>query len=550
MNPDLIILFIVIPMATGLTTLALRGHVVLQRIVGTTSLVANLLLALACLVYSYKTDTILVTQMGDWPAPFGISIVFDALSGMVLVAGAMVSLACYIHSFSTLEPDVERGFFHPLWHLVMFGIQLSFITGDLFNLFVAFEIMLMASYALLTLGATRKQMTQSYKYVMLNLLASGIFVLCAGLIYGMTGTLNYADLARIVAQARLVDGSPLPVGFNAVAVLLLLVFGCKAAIFPLWFWLPDTYYTCSVSIAALFSGMLTKVGVYAIARLYPMIFAADLVTDPLGSGQSFVQASDGVLAGGVTQNLLLIAAAFTMFLGVLGAVSMHNIRRILAIHVISQVGYMIFGIALLTHGGVRGCMIYMVQHMVVKSSLFLCCGVVEKHRKTDDLDKLGGMVKKTPWLATLFFVAAMSLVGLPPLSGFFGKYVVIKEGFLTGYWWLAVFALMTGLLTLLSMLKIFCYCFWYPSAEAEPATVIATAPRPRVASAYVGIILLVASALFIGFGAEVVNGYADRAADIATNPRHYVTAVLGEEAWLHIENADTTEIAHSTEVTP
>ncbi|HEB60838.1 MAG TPA: Na+/H+ antiporter subunit D [Phycisphaeraceae bacterium] len=532
MNPNLIILFIVIPMATGIITLALRGHLLLQRLIGVSALTINLALALITLIYSYSTDTILVTQMGDWPAPFGISIVVDSLSGLVLVAGAIVSLACYLHAFGTIDRDIEEGFFHPLWHLIMFGIQLSFITGDLFNLFVSFEIMLMASYALLTLGTTRKQITQSYKYVMLNLLASGVFVLGAGLIYSMTGTLNYADLARFVEEHR-ASGTPLPAAFNAVAVLLLMVFGCKAAIFPLWFWLPDTYYTCPTSIAAFFSGMLTKVGVYALARLYPMIFATPFVRHD-----------------GVTQQLLLIAAAFTMFLGVLGAVSMHNIRRILAIHVISQVGYMIFGIALLTQDGIRGCMIYMVQHMVVKSSLFLCSGVVEKYRGTDDLNKLGGLAKQAPWLATLFFIAAMSLVGLPPLSGFFGKYVVIKEGFLTGYWWLSMFGLLTGLLTLLSMLKIFGYAFWSPKPEAAPASIRDKGVKnnPSIAFAYIGIVILVTSALFIGFGAQFVNGPAGRAGDIATNPHRYIAAVLGEETWQRIEHPDNVEVASIEEV--
>jgi multicomponent Na+:H+ antiporter subunit D len=528
MNPDLIILFIVIPLGTGILTLLLRGHTTLQRLVGVAALIGNLILAITCLSYSYSTDTILVSQMGDWAAPYGISVVLDSLSGMVLVAGAIVSLGCYIHAFSSIDPDLERGYFHPLWHLIMFGIQLSFITGDLFNLFVSFEIMLMASYALLTLGATRRQITQSYKYVMLNLLASGIFVLGAGLIYGMTGTLNYADLARIAEEAAR-GGTPLPSGFHAVAILMLFVFGCKAAIFPLWFWLPDTYYTCPIAIGGFFSGMLTKVGVYALARLFPMIFAHSFVA-PNGVGQ------DGLFGSSVTQTLLLVAAAFTMFLGVLGAVSMHEIRRILAIHVISQVGYMIFGIALLTQDGIRGCMIYMVQHMVVKSSLFLCAGVVEKYRGTNDLNKLGGLAREAPWLATLFFIAAMSLVGLPPLSGFFGKFVVIKSGFEVGYWWLAIFGLMTGLLTLLSMLKIFAYCFWSPKpaeVHVDP-TVAPPNPHGRPVFAYIGIVILVVSALFIGFGAQIVNGPAGRAGEIATNPERYITAVLGEETWQQV----------------
>jgi len=526
MTQNWIILFVVIPLACGIINLPLVGKTRLQRALGVLSLSSTVGLAVFFLA-TMGDGGVLVSQMGQWPAPFGISIVFDSLSGLLLATGSMVALGCYVHSFSIMDPKIERRYFHSLIQLLMFGVNMSFLTGDLFNLFVAFEVMLMASYALISLGASRAQLTQVYKYILLNLIASTVFVIGAGMVYGMMGTLNFADLAAKVAVINKDPQLSLPTGFTALSVMLLLVFGLKGAFFPLWFWLPDTYYTCPVSIGGLFAGMLTKVGVYSVARTFPLIFA-----------------QQGSASGQVIVPILAIAAAFTMFLGVLGAVSHHNVRRILSVHVISQVGYMVFGIALMTATGLAGCVFYMIQHMVVKSSLVLCCGVMEKHAGSDDLDKVGGILKRDPWLAVLFFVAAMSLVGLPPLSGFFGKLVIIQDGW-RDFWWLSMFGLLTGGLTLLSMLKIWSYGFWYPP-QGNHATLPPDAPRPRLRSAYVGIIMLVVTALGLGLAAQPVFNIANRAGEQlqidadydsttgqVTIRNEYIKAVLGPEALRH-----------------
>jgi len=509
MTNNWIILFIAIPLTTGVVDMAFMRHRHIQRTLGVLSFGALTLLSI-CLLMSLREDgRIYVSQMSQWPAPFGITTVFDGLSGLLIAASSMVALGCYIHSFSMLDRATERRYYHPLMQLLMFGVNLSFLTGDLFNLFVSFEIMLMASYALLTLGGTRKQLTQAYKYILMNLIASTVFVICAGLVYGMMGTLNIADLARIVAEQTAPGGEGLPTGFTAVGVMMLLVFGMKGAIFPLWFWLPDTYYTCPVSVAGLFAGMLTKVGIYAIARTFPLIFAH-------GEG-----------AERIILPIIAISAAFTMFLGVLGAVSHHNVRRILAVHVISQVGYMVFGIAVMSGVALAGCLFYMIQHMVVKSSLFLCCGLMEKYAGTDDLNKMGGLLKRDRYLGLLFFVAAMSLVGLPPLSGFFGKLVIIQEGW-KDFWWLSMFGLLTGALTLLSMMKIWSYGFWNPP-QGRYAVVPEKSPKPRnLRSGFIGATMLVVTALFLGFFAEPVYTIAFHAGDQLANPDAYITAVLGQ----------------------
>jgi multicomponent Na+:H+ antiporter subunit D len=540
MTNNWIILFVVIPLACGVLSIPLVRWVYLQRMLGVFSLWSTMLLAIGWLT-TMPTGTIFVSQMGQWPAPYGISIIFDSLSGLLLAASSLVALGCYIHSFSMLDPNVERRYFHPLIQLLMFGVNMSFLTGDLFNLFVAFEVMLMASYALISIGASRAQLTQVYKYILLNLIASTIFVISAGMVYGMMGTLNFADLARKVAITVADPNASLPTGFTALSVMILLVFGVKGAFFPLWFWLPDTYYTCPISIGGLFAGMLTKVGVYSVARTFPLIFAQP--------GSPNLQ---------VIVPILAISAAFTMFLGVLGAVSQHRVRRILSVHVISQVGYMIFGITLMSVAGLAGCVFYMIQHMVVKSALFLCCGVMEKHAGSDDLDKIGGILKRDRWLGVLFFIAAMSLVGLPPLSGFFGKLVIIRDGW-NHFWWLSIVGLLTGGLTLLSMLKIWSYGFWYPPA-GDHADLPADAPRPKMRSAYAGIILLVVSALGLGLGAQPVYNIADKAGEqlqveakidpttgVVRIKNDYIKAVLGPQALIHFTASAQT---HKTEKIP
>lgn len=515
MTFDPLVLLVLIPLSAGLISLLLVNQPRLARSVGVVALLAVLTLSVWLLGYSHINGPglVLTTQLGDWPAPFGISLVFDALSGLLLAASALVALACYIHSFSSLKPEAERRYFHPLAHLLVFGVNLSFLTGDLFNLFVAFEVMLMASYALITLGSTRKQLTQAYKYVLLNLLASTIFVAAAGMVYGMFGTLNIAHLTAIVRHT-VESGERLPTGFTGLAVLLLLVFGLKGAFFPLWFWLPDTYYTCPIALGAWFGGTLTKVGVYAVARLFPFAFAQG------DGGQS------------VILPIIAVSAAFTMFLGVLGAVSQHEIRRILAIHVISQVGYMVFGIAVMTPLALAGVVYYMIQHMVVKASLFLCCGVMERDAGTDDLDHMGGMLKKHVWLGVLFLVAALSLVGLPPLSGFFGKLVIIREGW-DNHGWLSIIGLATGALTLLSMMKIFSYAFWSPAPkEPTPSTSVDIAREPgrSWAPAYLGIIILVVSAVGLGLAAGPVLEIAMVAGEQMADPTEYIRAVALLEA--------------------
>lgn len=524
MNQHLIILFVVVPMLAGIATIFIHRWRNAQRILGLAALLVNVGLALWALGTVYNGPDqpahILCSQMGNWPAPFGITIAVDPLAAMMLTIDAIVCLAVFIYCITQLGRHLEGGYFHPLFHLLIFGVQWSFITGDLFNLFVAFEIMLMASYAMFMVSTSKPQIRQAYKYILLNLLGSTLFVMCAGWLYGQLGTLNMADITRIVMAGEL------PTECIPVVAMLIIVFGGKTAIFPLWYWLPDTYHTLPAPIVGLFAGLLTKVGAYVLIRVFVMMFGSALeVTE-------------------VVTPVLLVCAAVTMFLGVLGAVSMHTVRRILAIHIISQVGYMLLGIGLgmgavagLTQAevetktlAVAGAIFFIIHNMVVKCCLFLCGGLIQEHAGSDNLDKIGGLLRRAPWLATLFLIAALSLAGLPPLSGFFGKFVLIQATFQyqsnpsAGYW-LAGFAIATSLLTLLSMLKIWSYGFWSPPQGKhvrEPLN------RPRTAGGIAGIAMLVVVALSMGLGAQHYMNVSRVAAQGVVNPRSYVAAVLGE----------------------
>ncbi|MEM6552111.1 MAG: proton-conducting transporter membrane subunit [Planctomycetota bacterium] len=544
---DWVALLIVIPLVAGLLSLVVINSRFWSRAIGVTSILLTLGLALGLLLHLTANDgAVLVSEMGDWKAPFGIALIYDSLSGILVTAAMATALAAYLHSFSSLDPGVERRYFHPLFQFLLVGVNLSFVTGDLFNLFVGYEVMLMASYALLTIGSGKAQLRQAYKYVLLNVLAGTILLMSAGMTYGMFGTLNMADLARIIAEIEADPTRELPAGFTALSVMLLLVFAVKGAFFPLWFWLPDTYYTLPIAIGGLFGGLLTKVGVYTIVRLFPGVFASD------GAGGS----SDVIAV------VLAVTAGVTMFLGVLGAVSQHRVRKILAVHVISQVGYMAAGIAVAVWvdrgavlGGqvtgrtiaafaIGGCVFHMVHNIIVKCALFLCCGLMEKHAGTDDLDKLGGLLKRDVFLAVLFFIAAMSLVGFPPLSGFGGKIVIIQAGW-SNLWVLSVLGLLTGALTLLSMLKIWSYGFWNPDqapVARQPSHVKATNR-----SAYLGVALLVAIALFLGFGSEAVYEIAFNAGDQIADRTAYIEAVLGPEGIANLDGPATVEPSATTQ---
>jgi multicomponent Na+:H+ antiporter subunit D len=482
----LVPLLVLVPLATGLVCVPLVNRRGLCRAIGVIGMLSTLVLALVQLA----GGGVRAVQMGDWAAPYGITLVFDPLSGLMVSAAAAVALGSVVAAFGSLPATTERRYFHPLVHFMMMGVYLSFLTGDLFNLFVAFEVMLMASYGLLVIGKSRAQMSHAYKYVLMNLLASSVFVIAAGMTYGMFGTLNLADLSRLATQQA--AAGTLPVGFAALGLLFLFVFALKAGVFPLWFWLPDTYPTMPIAVTALFGGVLTKVGLYAIARTFPMIFlqgeAADVLLPILG-----------------------VTAALTMFVGVLGALAYRGLRRAACMLLIVGVGYALLGIAAASPGALTGSAFYMTQSMLVMAGLFLCIGLIEQREGTDQTGRLGALLQKpgSVGLGVMVFVLLLSVVGLPPTSGFYGKLLVIRESLTAGLWPAGVTGLVVGGLTLLACLRLWGSSFYGPPPEgvkAKHGAAAGGAPETKGPgfTQWLGAGGLVVASLAVGFVAEPV----------------------------------------------
>ncbi|BAB05035.1 Na+/H+ antiporter subunit D [Halalkalibacterium halodurans] len=491
---NLVILPILLPFIVGSFLILFAKHHGIQRFLTAITMVGLLLFSfyLATLVYQ---EGIYTLQLGNWPAPFGIVLVADMFATMMIILSSIVGVACLFFAFQTISSERERYYFYPFYLFLIAGVNGAFLTGDLFNLFVFFEVMLIASYALIVLGGTKYQLRESFKYVVINVFASILFIVGVAYLYSVTGTLNFADLAIRVAELEQ-QGV-----LNVIAILFLVVFGMKGALFPLYFWLPRSYYGPPAAIAALFGGLLTKVGIYAIIRTFTLIFNHD---------PSF------------THTIILALAGFTMFFGVLGAVSQFDFKRILSYHIISQVGYMVMGLGIFTPLALAGAIYYIAHHIIVKAALFLFAGATEKITGTTELKKMGGLLKTHPWLAWLFFISAISLAGIPPLSGFFSKFALILAGFEEGRYVIVTVALIVGLLTLFSMMKIFIYAFWGEQKHTEQQA------KMPIGKLLLPIAPLVVLTIVLGFGAEPIFQYSLQVADELLNPSVYIESVLKE----------------------
>ena len=435
-------------------------------------------------------------QKGDWIAPFGITLVADMFSAVMVATTGVVTLVIVIYSLGTMDRGREAYGYYPLFNILIMGVSGAFLTGDIFNLFVWFEVLLISSFVLLALGGERAQLEGAIKYVTLNLVASAFFLAAVGILYAMAGSLNMADLSQRlgdVAQPGLV---------TTLAILFLVAFGIKGAIFPLFFWLPASYHTPPVAVSAIFGGLLTKVGVYALIRVFTLLFLNNV---------------------DYTHTIILWAGGITMVTGVLGAVAQYEFRRLLSFHIVSQIGYMVMGLGFFTPLALAGTVFFIVHNIFVKTNLFLVSGVSHRLHGTYDLKKLGGLYRAHPWLSMLFLMSAFSLAGVPPLSGFFGKLVLIRAGLGIGQFVLVAAALGVSLLTLFSMTKIWAEAFWKPL----PAETTVNPPGGGMALMLGPIVTLAVLAVVMGVAAGPFFELAQRAGDQLTNPEPYIRAVLG-----------------------
>lgn len=483
MSENWIILPLLLPLAAAFASLCFR-----RRESAVVFLLLQLSVAGAILMDTYG-GRILASNIGYWSNPFGITLVVDALSAGMLFASSLIFLATVLYSFEEHGDESENPYRLPLIFFLQAGVSLSFLTGDFFNLFVAFEIMLTASYALMTLGRTASGV---YHYVLINMLASFLFLFVASMFYGYTGQLNFAALSVLLQNS---GSDPLVI---ALGIAVLIVFGIKAGLFPVYFWLPDSYPLLPASLAALFSGVLTKVGVYALFRMLVTVLPLDL--------------------WGVRE-ILLPFSCLTMILGVLGAVSKGTIRGILSYHILSQVGYMVFAVAVGTPAAMAAGIFFTLHNMVVKSSLFLVGGIARSYAKTDELKQMGDLWGIIPFASVLFLIQALSLAGIPPFSGFWGKYLLFFDGLKQEYYLTVAVAVVTSFYTLFSMIKI-----WKGAFLGERPEHIGR-PRASYAKLTGSALILVVPSLFMGFAAEYTIRFVNTAAEQAYQRTAYIQTV-------------------------
>lgn len=485
-------LSILVPLVAGVLSVFLRGAPVWSRAINVVASAALLGIGLA-MTAQVRAEGIQVVVVGGWPVPFGIVLAADVFGAAMVAVTGFVALCSALYALGDVVGALERKGFHALFQFLLMGVCGAFLTGDLFNLFVWFEVMLMASFVLLAMEGGRPQLEASIKYVTLNFLSSGLFLSALGLLYAKAGSLNMAELAvRLRVPGNEVLGL-------STAMLLLVAFGIKAGVFPLFSWLPASYHTPPVTVSALFAGLLTKVGVFALMRVFTLIF--DVSSPVLGP-------------------LLVGISILTMVVGVLGATAQYDIRRILSFHIVSQIGYMTLGLALGTEAALAAGIFYIIHHIVVKTNLFFIGGAVERACGTGALAATGGVYKAMPWLAVLFLVPAMSLGGIPPLSGFFAKFALVKSGIEAERWLSVAAALAVGLLTLFSMTKIWAEAFW----KAPPEGVSGPRPFPKVF--WVPIVAMAAVTVWIGLNPGALLDLAKEAAAQLTTRTAYLEAVL------------------------
>lgn len=443
--------------------------------------------------------TVLATGIGLWPSGIAIPFVADMLSALMIVVTALLALVC--SAFGIAAGDDDRRYFAPLVLALSGGVYGALLTGDLFNLFVFIEVMLLPSYGLIAMLGGLRRLSAGRLYVTMNLLTSTIFLVGVGLVYGVAGTVNIAELAGAGSEDPLI---------GAAAAVILIALGVKAAVVPVHGWLARTYPYTSPAVTALFSGLHTKVAIYAIYRIYAVIFDGDSRYLWIG----------------------IVIMSATMLIGVLGAVGENTTRSILAFHMISQIGYILLGVALFGPIGLTAGIFYLLHHMVVKASLFLSTGAIEVTYKTNELDRVKGIARAEPLVAVAFLGAAFSLAGLPPFSGFVAKLVLVRAAIDEAQIAAAIIAVAVSLLTLMSMLKIWKGVFWGRAPEDGVSLVSARRPgrvlthiKPSLAMPAVVLTLITLS---VGVGAQGLLYLSEQAAAGLLDPSSYVEAVIGQ----------------------
>ncbi|NNK66910.1 MAG: monovalent cation/H+ antiporter subunit D [Rhodobacteraceae bacterium] len=492
---------VVLPaMLAPFIVLAARFHIGIQRVFSIVGVLTLIAIA-GGLAWAASDGTVLLYQLGDWAAPFGIVLVGDKLSTIMVLLTAVLALFVLIYAISSGWDD--RGWhFHALFQFQLMGILGAFLTGDLFNLFVFFEVLLIASYGLMIHAGGNERLRAGVQYVLFNLIGSTLFLFALGAIYAETGTLNMADLAN---RVDLIDAGE-TVGIRVAAVLLLLVFAIKAALVPLHFWLPSSYAEAPAPVAALFA-IMTKVGAYAIIRVYTLIFPTDLS-----------------VTSGLHDVWLLPAALLSLAIGMVGVLAAKRLDRLVAFSIIGSMGMVMVSIALFSPEGIAAALYYIVHSTLAGAVLFLVADLVRTGRADLNLTPQPPVAGATI-TAGLFFISAIAMCGLPPLSGFLGKLLVLDAAYGTDLMvWTWVVVLGSSLISIVGFARAGSVLFWKAQSIAPPQDAVPKAPPATMSFVAAGglITLLAAHTVFAG----QVHSYTTAIAAQLFEPAPYISTVV------------------------
>lgn len=471
-----------------------------QRVLSIGGSFISLIFAVKLFTKVFNGD-ILIMHAANWEAPFGIVFVADLLSSTLVLLTAIAALAVSIFSATGIgRQRILYGYF-PIFHFLVMGLNGAFLTGDIFNLYVFFEVIIISSFVLMTLGGRKAQLEGAVKYMAMNILASTFFLTGIGLLYGISGSLNMADLALIVPKIEnraIVD---------ITATFFLIGFGIKSAIFPLYFWLPSSYHTPPSAVAAIFGGLLTKVGIYALFRVFTLIFIPN----------EFIR------------DLLLVLSILTILTGAFGALIKTNVRRLFSYLIVCHIGFMIGGLGMYSKLAILGAVFYLIHDIMVKTNLFLIAGLIRQMRGSMDMKKLGGLYAEYPKISLLIAIVLFSLAGIPPLSGFWPKIYLLQGAFENAHYFYAGALILGSFITLFVIAKFWSEVFWKKSPEPD---IIEDKFKDLIGIRKIALILpiciLAASSLYIGLNAEIIIQVADRISSEMLNTTPYIQAVLGK----------------------
>ena len=487
---------IILPFVAGVIMLFIGKRPVPHRMV---SAVFGLLMVgvAAFNVYYVYVNGTMITFVSNWSAPFGISVVYDMVAALLVLTTAIVMFFVVIYSFQSIGYEREKYYYYPMIMFMITGINGAFTTGDIFNMFVFFEVFLLASYVLITLGSRKIQLQEGFKYLVVNVVSSNFFLVGLAYLYSVTGSLNMADIHIKLSNY---DGN-LAI-MTIIAVVLIFVFATKAGLFPLYFWMPGSYKAPPIPVIALFGALLTKVGVYAIARTFSLFFTNDAA---------------------FTHQVLLLMALLTIVAGCIGALAYTDMKQIIIYNIMIAIGVIIVGFSMMDYAGTVGAMYYLIHDMIIKAALFLLIGFIIYRTGKNDAADLGGLIKQHPVVGWTFFIASLSLAGVPPFPGFFGKLFIVESAFDNGHAIAAIIVLLSSLIVLYSIMKIFIKVFW--GEPAEPIE-LKNIKSDKLLFSAVGLVIV--STVF-GLSADFLFPIFEMAAESFYNPSSYSNYLMGVE---------------------